>query len=86
MNPLRAVRTIETETGAVLQNTDNGATFSTNLVGARIWAHLTKGLTQGEVVDRLSSEFGVAKDQVHRDVEQFLTGLRQTGLWSKDGE
>ena len=84
MSIARAIRTVQTEVGAVLQNTNNGASFSTNLVGARIWKHLTKDLTEDEIVDRVSTEFGVAKDQVRHDVKEFLVGLKRAGLLQKD--
>jgi hypothetical protein len=84
MNIARAVRTVQTEAGAVLQNVENDATFSTNRVGAAIWQHLTNGLNQDEVVDRVSSEFGVAREQVCGDLVEFLEKLQQTGLLEKD--
>jgi hypothetical protein len=84
MNAARAIRIVHTEAGAVLQNTDNGASFSTNPVGARIWVHLVRGLTEHEIVDRLSIEFCVARDRVCRDVEEFLKGLERTGLLKND--
>ena len=75
---------VKTEVGAVLHNTDNGATFSTNLVGARIWKDIAKGLTENEIIDEVSSEFGVARDQVCGDVEEFLKDLEQKGLLLAD--
>ncbi len=84
MNTVRTVRVIQTEAGAILQNTDNGATFSTNFVGSRIWGHLTKGLTQDEIVDQVSTEFRAPRDQVCGDVEKFLEGLEQTGFIQKE--
>lgn len=83
MNTPRTVRAIFTEAGAVLQNVENGAMFTTNLVGAKIWRHLTKGATKDEIVDRLSSEFNVVKDQIHCDVDEFLLRLEQKGLLQK---
>jgi hypothetical protein len=85
MNTSKAIRTIRTEVGAVLQNTQNGATFSINLVGARIWDHLTQGATKDEVVDLLCSQFAVAKADIYRDVDEFLTGLQEGGLIEKRG-
>ncbi len=84
MNVARTVRVIFTETGAVLQNTENGTAFSTNLVGAKIWQDLTKGVTKDEIVDRLCSEFNVASDMICRDMDEFLSGLEQKGLLQKD--
>jgi hypothetical protein len=80
MNAAKAVRVVHTEAGAVFQKTDNGATFSTNLVGARIWKHLTHGLIEDDIVERVSAEFGVARDQVRGDAEQFLEELKRMGL------
>jgi len=84
MHAARAVRAIFTEAGAVLHNTANGATFTINSMGAKIWRHLTKGATKDEIVDRLGSEFGVSRDQIYGDVDEFLTGLEQRDLLQKD--
>jgi hypothetical protein len=84
MDTVRAVRTVFTEAGAVLQNTENGATFTINPMGAIIWRQLTAGATKDEIVDRVSIEFGAERDQVCRDVEEFLTGLELKALLHKD--
>jgi Coenzyme PQQ synthesis protein D (PqqD) len=86
MNPARSVRIVRTEVGAVLQNTENGATFSTNDVGARIWIHLTHGLSEAETVDRVAVEFRAPRDQVCGDLEAFIRKLKQTGLLQDDAE
>ena len=80
VNTTMAVRAVFTEAGAVLQNTENGGTFTINAVGANIWRQLTKGATKNEIVERVSTEFGVKRDEVCRDVEQFLRELEQKGL------
>jgi hypothetical protein len=84
MNTATAIRTISTEAGAVLQNTCNGAAFSTNAVGARIWKDLAKGLPADEIVNRISSEFGVEREQVCKDVAEFLQRLKQAGLLQQE--
>jgi hypothetical protein len=80
MNSARAVRAVFTETGAVLQNTENGATFTVNPMGANIWRYLTNGATKNEIVEHVSTDFGVDREQVYRDIEEFLTSLEQKGL------
>ncbi len=75
MNVGRAIRAVRTEAGAVLLNTDNGATFSTNVVGATIWECIEQGATKDEIVDRVCSKFDMARDAVSRDVEEFLSSL-----------
>jgi hypothetical protein len=84
MNTARAVRTVFTEGGAVLQNTENGSTYAVNPMGASIWRHLTKGATKNEIVERVSTDFAAKRDEVCRDVEEFLTGLEQKGLLQKE--
>ena len=81
---LRAVRTVFTETGAVLQNTNDGTIFSINLAGSKIWRQLTQGTTRDEIVDQLSVQFGVSRDQVSCDVDEFLRRLEQKGLLQKE--
>lgn len=80
MKTARAVRVVFTETGAVLQNTENGSTFTINTMGTNIWRQLTKGATKNEIVQRISTECRVNKEGVCRDVEEFLRELEQKGL------
>jgi hypothetical protein len=84
MNTATTVRVIQTEAGAVLQNTDNGATFSTNLVGATICKYLTKGLTRNEIIHEVSIQFAATRDEVCRDLEEFVERLKQTGLLQQE--
>lgn len=84
MNTARGVRAVFTEGGAVLQNTENGATYSINPTGAYIWRHFTEGATKDDVVNRVSAEFGVEREQVCRDVEEFLVELEQKDLLHKE--
>jgi len=83
MNTTRPVRTVFTEAGAVLQDTKNGASFTINVVGSTIWQHLTEGATRDQIVDRLSSEFSVTKDQIKGDVDEFIEKLQELGLLLK---
>lgn len=75
-----SVRVVLTETGAILRNGENGATFSTNLVGARIWEQLTAGASKDDIVNRICSEFLVASKQANCDVEHFIRNLRDNDL------
>jgi hypothetical protein len=84
MNTAKTVRVTLTEVGAVLHNTDNGATYSTNPVGARIWIHLTNGVTQDELIDQISTEFVVTKAQVCRDVAEFVEQLISSGFLQEE--
>jgi hypothetical protein len=84
MNATRAIRTVFTEMGAVLENTVNGETFSVNLVGSTIWRHLSRGATRDEIVNQLCSQFGVTRNRICLDVDEFLLGLEQKGLLQTD--
>jgi hypothetical protein len=84
VNTAKTVRVVFTEEGAVLQNTDNGATFTINSMGANIWRQLINGATRNEIVERVSTDFGAKRDEVCRDVDGFLTELEQKGLLQKE--
>jgi hypothetical protein len=48
--------------------------------GALLWRHLAGGTTGDALVDALTTEFRVDRDTAERDVDRFVTSLRERGL------
>ena len=59
----------------------NSATyFSLSGSGVILWKALLGGAGRDDLVDSLVSRFDVAKDQVERDVDSFISSLKAVGL------
>jgi len=66
--------------GAVVLDIRGGQMFRLNRVGSRILELLGSGLTEFQIADQVSSEFGADRATVVRDLEEFLTRLRSHHL------
>jgi len=60
---------------AVLLDTEAGLYFGLDPVGARIWAHITAGLSMHEICSQLEEEFEVARGHLESDVAALLSDL-----------
>jgi len=49
-------------------------------VGSRIWALIKKGASRGDMVTVLAREYQVSEDELHKDVELFISSLADAGL------
>ena len=57
-----------------------GMYLSTNRAGVLLWDALGGGATRDELVERLTSAFGLAGDAAQRDVDAFLDQLAARDL------
>jgi DNA-binding FadR family transcriptional regulator len=64
----------------VLIDTNRGVTFGANIVGAKIWKKFQEGTSIGQIIDEISSEFGVSRDVVREDLRGFLASLKRHEL------
>ena len=51
-----------------------------NPVSQIIWGKLENGATFDEILDEVMKEFNVEKDEVTKDINEFLEGLKQANL------
>lgn len=54
--------------------------FNLNFVGSTIVEFLKSGLSELEIVDRVSHDFGISRDIADADVREFIQVLRQLRL------
>lgn len=54
--------------------------FGLDPVGAFIWKRIEEGLSEAEIVTRVSQECGAELEAVRTDVRSFLADLQQKGL------
>lgn len=80
------VREVSSEDGAVLLDVEQGICFSLNPVGLKIWDLLKKKNSLDWIVDALSAEFSVPRDQLRSDALAFIEALRAKRLVRHAGE
>ena len=81
MTPLPdSIRRVANVDGGVVLDLRHGAMFRVNRVGARVLDLLDQGDSATQIAEKLSSEFNVALDDVHADVEEFIEALKIRGV------
>jgi|SRR5882762_7395387 len=69
--------------GGVLLDIEKGLCYSLNLVGAKAWLALESGggqATFDNIVTTLGSQFTVPREQLVRDIDEYLRDLEKKGL------
>jgi len=80
LRPSPEIRNVNTRDGTVLLDITQGLCFTMNPVGARIWEMLKLNHSREEIVQALSGDYGVPREQVAEDVDAFLSQLRGRNL------
>lgn len=74
------IRETVSEDGAVLLDIEQGICFSLNPVGLKIWELLKKRYDFDRVVDALSRQFPVSREQLMADTREFVAALEAKRL------
>lgn len=61
-------------------NVAEGACYGLDLIGSRIWDLVAKPISVAELVDRLTSEYAVSRDQCRADVGALLVQMDAEGM------
>jgi hypothetical protein len=80
IRPRANIKSAINRDGAVLLDIDRGQMLSCNPMGAHIWQLIEIGTPQAEIVAAIVKECGVATEIAARDVDEFLTVLRNHEL------
>lgn len=59
---------------------DSSSFFKISGVAAEVWELIDSGMSVKEVVDKLSSEYNVTKEQLQSDINGLLTNLLEKEL------
>jgi hypothetical protein len=70
----------EVDGEAVLLSLDEGCYYGLDELGTRIWKLINQDLDSEGVVAAIVEEYEVEADQARRDLDRFLTDLRESGL------
>jgi len=74
------VRSIHNPDGAVVLDILHGQMFRLNLVGSRILELLREGHTEREITEQMGTEFGVDREILASDLQDFLVHLEKHHL------
>ncbi len=69
--------------GGVLLDIEKGLCYSLNLVGAKIWLAIESGngqTTFEHIVNAVGPQFTVPREQLVRDIDEYLLDLEKKGL------
>ncbi len=78
-----------TEDGAVLLDIDKGMCYSLNAVASRIWLAMESrpsGITLEGIVGVLEENFNIPREQLTRDVSEYLDNLQRMSLARCEGQ
>jgi hypothetical protein len=74
------LRSTHNQDGAIVLHILHGEMFQLNFVGSRMLELLKQGCTNAQIADAISREFGVARETVAADLEEFLAHLEKHKL------
>jgi hypothetical protein len=80
---MKLKKNIATSESGFIFNPGNGDSFSVNDMGAEIISLMKEGRSQAEIIDALSSKYDTEKNQVERDLEDFISLLVSFNLIEK---
>ena len=70
------IRITHSHRGGIVLDVKYGRMFDLNPVGTRILKLLGAGSSELEIIETISSEYGVPRDLVESDVQEFMQALR----------
>jgi hypothetical protein len=80
-----AVRSMQSQDGAVLLDVREGRMFSVNRVGSRVLEAMKSCASESEIAEMISEEFEVCRATAEKDVREFLAMLAQHKLVQASG-
>ncbi len=67
------------ETG-FLFNPSTGESFTINAVGAHFISLMKEGLSNDEIINKMSEEYDADANEISKDLEEFLDSLKHNNL------
>jgi hypothetical protein len=80
---MKLKKNIATSESGLVFNPGNGDSFSVNEIGAEIINLMKEERSQSEIIDTISSKYETEKNQVEKDIEDFITMLVSFNLLEK---
>jgi hypothetical protein len=80
---MRLKKNIATSETGFLFNPGTGDSYSSNVIGSEILASLKEGNTRQSIVESICDRYDVEKTQAERDLDDFMSLLRDFNLLDK---
>jgi len=80
---MKLKKNIATSEAGLIFNPGTGDSFSVNNIGAEILAMLKETKSQQEVISYLSTKYDVEKNQLEKDMDDFISQLNDYNLLDK---
>ena len=80
---MKLKKNIATSESGLVFNPGNGDSFSVNEIGAEIINLMKEERSQSEIIETISSKYETEKNQVEKDLEDFISMLVSYNLLEK---
>lgn len=80
LQPSENVTWRDVDNEIVVLKLDNGEYFTFNALGHELWLDIAAGKSINEIIDKITQEFEVEKEQAEQDVKKFISGLLEKDL------
>ncbi len=74
------------ERGVVFLDSESGRLFTSNEIGARIWAGMARGLALDAIAEGLARDFKVRPEMVRAHAAKFLAELEEQRLITRSAD
>ena len=64
----------------IIMDMNSGKYFGLNETGARIWSLLNENQKIKDIIEKLSDEYDITKEQCEKEVKKFISTLLEKGL------
>jgi len=80
---MKLKKNIATSEAGLIFNPGTGDSFSVNSIGSEILALLKENRSQQEIIDFITSRYDAERNQLERDMDDFLAQLSDYNLLDK---
>lgn len=80
---MKLKKNIATSEAGLIFNPGTGDSFSVNPIGSEILSLLKENRTRQEIIDSLSSRYSADKNQLEKDLDDFVSQLNDFNLLEK---
>ena len=80
---MKLKKNIATSEAGLIFNPGTGDSFSVNNIGAEILTMLKEAKSQQDIISLLSSKYDVEKNQLEKDMDDFVSQLNDHNLLDK---
>ncbi|MFN8671394.1 MAG: lasso peptide biosynthesis PqqD family chaperone [Candidatus Sericytochromatia bacterium] len=72
----------ELDDGLVMMSLENNSYYGLNSIGKRIWELLDEKQTYNELIEKLTQEYDISKEECEKDILELLESLEKEEIIS----